>query len=158
MTDPRKLLIEARKMLDHFLGDDSCMCQACLLCRSIDAALAEKVEPVATRDEVLAMAEQAGGAYDGYGCMSLWGESIVKFHALAFEAGRKAEREECAKDKVDAERLHWCIEHQRFPSKARPVTTAVLPTWTCASPNGFMQFEGNTAIEAIDRARSENES
>lgn len=51
MTDPRKLLIEARKMLDHFLGDDSCMCQACLLCRSIDAALSEKVEPVPVEPE-----------------------------------------------------------------------------------------------------------
>lgn len=66
-----------------------------------------------TRDEVLAMAEQAGARpiYNGTnrlpGVLTIDADALKRFHALAFEAGRKAEREECAKDKVDAERYRW---------------------------------------------------
>ncbi len=64
-----------------------------------------------TRDEVLAMAEHAGihrrTHPEGTKEMWCWEDAIERFHTLAFEAGRKAEREECAKDKVDAERYRW---------------------------------------------------
>ena len=66
-----------------------------------------------TRDEVLAMAEQAGLHTGNQPDIAIIGGAyipetyLLRFAALAFEAGRKAEREECAKDKVDAERYRW---------------------------------------------------
>lgn len=55
------------------------------------------------RDELLAMAREAGFI----GIDEITQANFERFHTLAFEAGRKAEREECAKDKVDAERYRW---------------------------------------------------
>jgi len=79
-----------------------------------------------TRDEVLAMAEQADIIYVGLDGSAIANcdsgsditEEILKFHAatyaLAFDAGRKAEREECAKDKVDAERYRFLRKQHEF--------------------------------------------
>ena len=54
-----------------------------------------------TKSEVLAMAEHAGihrrTHPEGTKEMWCWEDAIERFHTLAFEAGRKAEREECAK-------------------------------------------------------------
>jgi hypothetical protein len=52
------------------------------------------------RDKVIAAAEEAGiyRLYDGisYGPSGINSEQFERFYAIAFEAGRQAEREECA--------------------------------------------------------------
>ena len=59
-----------------------------------------------TRDEVLAMAEQVGFTYTDIRLTAI-GERLERFHALAFEAGRKAAEQ----DRVDAERYRWIREN-----------------------------------------------
>jgi len=74
--------------------------------------------------------------------------------AAVMERAERAEAE-LAACREDAERLDWCEKWQRFPSKTRPILTAVEPKWTIASADGLRQFEGTTAREAIDAARKE---
>lgn len=50
------------------------------------------------------------------------------------------------------ERWQWCVKHKRFPSMTRPVTSASIPHWTCATADGLMQYEGTTPEEAVSRA------
>jgi len=67
-----------------------------------------------TRDEVLAMAREAGIKYrhTPVGTNEMWcyDDAILRFAALAFEAGRKAEREECAKDCVSSNGMPTAAE------------------------------------------------
>ena len=51
------------------------------------------------RDKVLAAAKEAGAKFDpawglAYNCGT---ETFIRFYAIAFEHGRQAEREDCAK-------------------------------------------------------------
>lgn len=103
-----------------------------------------------TRDEVLAMAEQAGGKLlEGValyvGRYHISTQFLERFAALAFAAGQKTEREECAKDNVDAERYRWIKEN----SMAECIN-CVTP-WKC---NGPHVTGGDALDEQIDRARS----
>lgn len=59
-------------------------------------------DSMSNRDKVIAAAEEAGiyRLYDGisYGPSGLSSEQFERFYAIAFEAGRQAEREEIVKD------------------------------------------------------------
>jgi len=75
-------------------------------------------------------------------------------HAGAIDSLRE-HIEICNELKKDTERLDWCILNKRFPSVTRPITTAAVAKWTCANSTGFIQFEADTAREAIDAAMKE---
>lgn len=97
-----------------------------------------------TRDEVLAMAEQAGFSIDYARTIpSVYGDAECVKHlvSLAFEAGRKA----ADQDRVDAERYRWIKEN----SMAECIN-CVTP-WKC---NGPHVTGGDALDEQIDRARS----
>lgn len=56
------------------------------------------------KDKIIAAAKEAGAKFDpawgiAYNCGT---ETFIRFYAIAFEAGRQAEREEC---------LNICINH-----------------------------------------------
>lgn len=105
------------------------------------------------------MAEQAG--IDEYDNGLITADQFAeRFHALSFAAGRAAEREECAKDKVDAERCKWSA----WNSELGEFESSVYET-SCGhtfefneggvSDNGFkFCYCCGKPIEAIDRARS----
>ena len=87
----------------------------------------------------------------------------ARFYALAFEAGRKAEREECAKDKVDAERYRFLRKQHEFDDdqasnnnygKNYPPRTMCVFQDDGADGLEPVKCDPGALDEAIDRARS----
>lgn len=104
-----------------------------------------------TRDEVLAMAREAGiDEYDN-GLITT-DQFAERFAALAFEAGRKAEREECAKDKVDANES-VPKKYQRIKDELNMDDTDAFTRAMCALFSIHEAYEETKA--ALERCQAE---
>lgn len=104
-----------------------------------------------TKPEVLAMAEQAGIKYrhTPVGTNEMWcyDDAIERFHALAFEAGRKA----ADQDRVDAERWRYVKENIQIGSGA-----GGMDMWKIVLPDPGTELDTEMVFAAaIDRARSD---
>lgn len=116
-----------------------------------------------TRDEVLAMAREAGIKYrhTPVGTNEMWcyDDAILRFAALV----AAAEREECAKDKVDAERYRFLRKQHEFDDdqasnnnygKNYPPRTMCVFQDDGADGLEPVKCDPGALDEAIDRARS----